>query len=63
MKVFYWSPSLAGYPRRFFQADSGENFAAEVPIHNVGPEMLAAMLEAGFVEISHDTAYLLGLPT
>ena len=63
MKVFYWTEALVEYPKRFYQVDSGNNFAAEVPTYSVGPEMLAAMLDDGYTEISADTAYKLGLPT
>ncbi len=63
MRVFYWTQPFAEHPSRFFQAMSDSNFAAEVPSHNVGPEMIAAMLDDGFTEISVFTAYKLGLPT
>ncbi len=63
MKVFYWTEPLAEHGRRFYQADEENNFAAEVPGHNVGPDMLRAMLNDGFIEISSDTAYKLGLPS
>lgn len=63
MKVFYWTEPLAEYGRRFYQVDSENNFAVEVPGHNIGPDMLRAMFDDGYVEISSDTAYKLGLQT
>ena len=63
MKVFYWTQPLAEYQRRFYQATTEDNFAAEVPAYSVGPDMIKAMLDDGFTEISFDTAYKLGLPT
>lgn len=62
MKVFYWTTPLAEYPRQFYQADSETNFAAAVPGHQIGPDMLRAMLDDGYTEISSDTAHKLGLP-
>ena len=64
MKVFYWTEPFADQGRRMWQIDLGSgNFAAEVPAYNVGPDMLKAMLEDGFIEISPTTAYKMGLPT
>lgn len=63
MKVFYWTGALAEYPKRFYTADSESNFATEVPASSVGPDMLSAMIDDGYTEISSDTAYKLGLPT
>ena len=63
MKVFYWTEPMAEYPRRFYQASDDGSFAAEVPGHNVGPDIIRAMIDDGFIEISPDTAYKLGLPT
>ncbi len=63
MRVFYWTKPLAEHGRRFYQCDSESNYAAEVPPYQVNPDTLHTMLEAGFIEISSDTAYKLGLPT
>ena len=63
MKVFYWTQALADMPQRFYQVSSEVGVVAEVPLHNIGPTMLRAMLEDEFTEISSDTAYKLGLPS
>ncbi len=63
MKVFYWTQPVADYERRFYQVSTEDGMAAQVPGYSVGPDMIRAMLEDGFSEISSDTAYKLGLPT
>lgn len=63
MKVFYWTEPMADYARAFYQVNTDDNFTAQVPTNHVGPDMIKAMLEDGFVEISSSTAYKMGLPS
>jgi hypothetical protein len=63
MRVFYWTEPFADMPARFYQADSEENWAAEVSPQGVTKEAIVEMIDNGHIEISATTAYKLGLPT
>lgn len=63
MRVFYWTEPWGTTGRRFYQADSKDNFAAEVATHGVTKEAVIEMIDAGYQEISPTTAQILGLPT
>jgi len=63
MQIFYWTHAVADRPKQFFIATIEQNFATEVPPHEVGPNMLLSLLSDGFIEVSADTAAKMGLPT
>ncbi len=61
MKVFYWTASHADNAKQLYQVNTETHTVLSSSGYNV--DLIESMLEDGYIEISPDTAYKLGLPS